>query len=133
DAHVLETARARRTRKVGQVAAQRHLRAGHDEALPAPLLRVLREDRVELLHGFRLQPVHGAFDHAVLALQVALEVHRQLDVVLGGEAPPDGAGRGLEVEHCYAFFALSTKNGVSSFTSRNTSSRIPRDSSHAVY
>jgi hypothetical protein len=28
-----------------------------------------------------LQPIHRAFDHAVLALEVAAEVHRELDVL----------------------------------------------------
>ena len=89
DSHMIEGAGARHARELGQIAAQRHLGASEDDPLPPLLLSVQGEDALELVHGFRLEPVHGAFDHAVLALEIALEVHRELDIVLRGE-PPGG-------------------------------------------
>jgi hypothetical protein len=86
DANVLEPRRSGGAGEVRQVAAQRDLGPGQGQSLPLPPSGVVVQHLGKLVVRLRPQPVHGAFDHAVRAGEVALEVDRHLHVV-GGHEP----------------------------------------------
>ena len=52
-------------------------------ARPAPAAgaQIELQDLLEAVHGLRLEPVHGVPDHAMLTLEIAPEVHGELDVL----------------------------------------------------
>ena len=54
----------------------------HDQARPALLPGVIGQQLLELLQRLRLEVVHRALDHAVLACEVAPELQRHRDVIV---------------------------------------------------
>src|SRR5208282_4482511 len=139
DADVLEAVAARRPRQIREVMAQRHFGTGEGKSLPPAFPGVLGEDPSELIVRLGPQPVHRPFDHAMDALQVALEVHRDFHVIvcwkalaggghgerninighvtlLPGESPHQkrARARGVTSPHARGFFPQTRKNGESS-------------------
>src|SRR5208282_1245247 len=101
DADVLEAVAARRPRQIREVMAQRHFGTGEGKSLPPAFPGVLGEDPSELIVRLGPQPVHRPFDHAMDALQVALEVHRDFHVIVCRKALAGGGHgeRNINIGH----------------------------------
>src|SRR5262249_2959702 len=72
--------------ELGKVPPQGDLRTCEDHARPGPVAEVVVEHLSEAFHRLRRESVHGPFDHAVYAPEVASKVHCELDVLLVIEA-----------------------------------------------
>ena len=84
DAYMREAGGAGAARQVRQVAPQRDLRAGEDQAFPAPVRRVVLRASPRTARPISgVEPMHRALDHAMHAVEVAAKLHRQRDVVRG--------------------------------------------------